>query len=90
MAAEKIAITLDSNLLSRVEAIRRVTHESRSAVIARAVRTLVAEQEHHEKVARYLEAYRRAPETDADAGAALAMAKHVLRQLPWEDDDEAR
>jgi metal-responsive CopG/Arc/MetJ family transcriptional regulator len=85
MAAEKIAITLEAPLLEGLEAVRRVTGESRSAVIARAVRTLLDDERRKAQVREYVEAYRRVPETADDLALSQAGAA-ALAQLPWDDE----
>ncbi len=83
--SEKIAISLDPDLLRDVERIRTKTGESRSAVLARALRLLTKEEEHTRLVRDYVDAYRRHPETPSDIAAARALAKRSLRSLPWDD-----
>lgn len=84
--AEKVAISLDRALLRRAERLRASTGESRSAVIARALRGLLAQEERLRRVAEYVEAYRRQPESAADVETARAQARKALRALPWEDE----
>jgi metal-responsive CopG/Arc/MetJ family transcriptional regulator len=80
---------MDPTLFDAVERVRRTTGETRSAVLARAVRMLVAADRHRTEVAQYVAAYRRLPETPAEARAARTIARRVVADLPW-DDDEAR
>jgi metal-responsive CopG/Arc/MetJ family transcriptional regulator len=82
--ADKIAISLDSDLLEQVERLRRKTRESRSAVFARAARMLLAEEEHRRKVRRYVDAYRERPETEAEVATAEALARASLRGVEWD------
>lgn len=83
--ADKIAISVDPDLLERVEELRKKTKESRSAVFARAARLLLDNEEHRRKVERYVEAHRQHPETARDMARAAALAKISLASLEWED-----
>ena len=86
MSAEKIAISLDPALLSGIEAIRSRTGESRSAVVARALRALLDEDRRRTSVAAYVEGYRRVPETAAEVESASRVARDALAAVPWDDD----
>ena len=86
MAVKKIAITVDSRLLARAELIRRKTAESRSAVFARALRTLLKEEERARRIAEYIEGYRRIPETEAEIGWIDAASAASLADVAWEDE----
>jgi metal-responsive CopG/Arc/MetJ family transcriptional regulator len=82
----KIAISLEPQLLAHAERLRRVTGESRSAIVARSLRTLLAEEQHAYDVARYVAAYRELPESGAEVRAARAAAKRTLSMLPWNEE----
>lgn len=82
--AEKIAITVDRDLLAKVEAMRHRTGESRSAVFGRALRMLMATEESRRKVERYMEAYREQPEDEAELAQAEALARWSLEAVEWE------
>lgn len=84
----KIAISMDPTLFDAVERVRRTTGESRSAVLARAVRLLVEADRRRAEIARYVDAYRRLPESTAEVHAARAQTRRALADLPWEDDDD--
>jgi metal-responsive CopG/Arc/MetJ family transcriptional regulator len=81
---EKIAISVDPELLEAVEALRRRTDESRSAVFARAVRMLLRAEEKRRLVETYVEAYRRHPETDAELTEAEVLARASLQSAEWD------
>jgi metal-responsive CopG/Arc/MetJ family transcriptional regulator len=86
MATEKIAITVDEGLLAEVERLRHRTGESRSAVFNRAVRQLIRLREHEERVSRYVEAYRKYPETAEEIDAAEQLATESLRHVgAWDE-----
>jgi metal-responsive CopG/Arc/MetJ family transcriptional regulator len=81
----KVAISIDSNLLDRVERLRAVTGESRSAVVGRALAALTAEESHASKVAAYREAYRLQPETEVQVEAARRHARKMLSAVAWDE-----
>lgn len=84
--AAKIAVSLDAELLRRVERVREQTGESRSALVSRALRQLTREDEHARRVLEYVQVYRDKPETAADVAAARASAEHALAALPWDEE----
>lgn len=83
--ARKLAIRLDAGLLESVSRVQRATGETRSAVLARAVRLLVREEEHPARVEEYRSAYRRVPELAGDIAVARALAKRSLAHVAWDD-----
>lgn len=86
MPTEKIAITVDAELLAEVERLRERTGESRSAVFNRAVRQLMRVREHEERVSRYVEAYRAHPETAREVEDADQLARESLRHAgAWDE-----
>lgn len=83
--AEKLAISLDRDLLRRAERLREATGESRSALVARALRQFLRAEELDRQVREYSEAYRSVPETASDARAARALARRSMAQVHWDD-----
>ena len=83
--AEKVAISVDGELLARAEQRRKVTGESRSALVARALRQLLCVEEHAQQVKQYVEAYRRFPESEIEVREARSLARRSLRGLPWDE-----
>jgi hypothetical protein len=81
----KIAISLDQGLLASAERLRKTTGESRSALIVRSLRSLLAADERAAAAARYVEAYRAHPETVDDERDARALARRSLAALPWDE-----
>ena len=81
--ADKIAITVEEGLLAQVEALRRRTKESRSAVFARGARMLLRAEENRRNAERYRVAYLEHPETDAELDEAEALAKLSLKGADW-------
>jgi metal-responsive CopG/Arc/MetJ family transcriptional regulator len=84
-SAEKVAVSVDRNLLRTAERLRARTGESRSAFVSRALRILVRAEEHDARVKEYVEAYRRVPETAAEQKLARSLAKRSLRNVAWRD-----
>ena len=82
----KIAISVDVEVLDALEALRARTGETRSAAIARAIRTLTQSAEHRGKVEAYREAYRQHPEAPADVKLAREVAHRALRDVAWDAD----
>ena len=83
-ATKKIAISLPDELVSNLERIRKQTGESRSAFIRRALEQVMAERKQRAQIARYLEGYRKHPETAKEIKAAEAAATALLAGEPWE------
>ena len=81
--AAKIAYSIDSELLERIESMRARTGESRSAFISRAVIALTSESARARAVSRYVEAYREHPETAEDVRAAHRSARRTLSRVAW-------
>jgi len=84
-SAEKIAVSLDREILAQAERIRKSTGESRSALVGRALRQLLKSEMHSARVTEYIEAYRRAPEKTRDVRRARALARRSLAALPWDE-----
>jgi metal-responsive CopG/Arc/MetJ family transcriptional regulator len=85
MASRKVTITLDEEVLARVEHGRAAAGVSRSEFIGRAVATFLAQ----ERARRLLEHDRRGytthPETSEWAEAADRLAGESWADLPWEE-----
>lgn len=85
-SVEKIAVSVDRELLRSAEKLRATTGESRSALVSRALALVVAEREAQDRVAEYVEAYRRRPERRAELDQARAAARRSLAALEWDDE----
>jgi Arc/MetJ-type ribon-helix-helix transcriptional regulator len=83
---EKIAVSLDADLLRRVERLRGRSGESRSALVSRALRLLTHEEEEALRVREYVQAYRDHPETPQEVVATRAAAKRSLATIPWDEE----
>jgi metal-responsive CopG/Arc/MetJ family transcriptional regulator len=83
--AEKIAISLDADVLAAAERLRRQTGESRSALVARALRELLETAKRQQRIEEYLGAYRRIPETTREVSLARKLARKSTRGLRWDE-----
>jgi metal-responsive CopG/Arc/MetJ family transcriptional regulator len=83
----KIAISVSAELLAAADALARETGESRSAVYERALRGYLVALQGRERSLRYVEGYRRIPETAREIAATLRAGLPALTAEPW---DEAR
>ena len=81
---EKVAISLSKDVLKQIEELRKETGESRSALIQRAMKKMLKEQERSVRVRSYVEGYRRQPETKEEVDAAELSASELLAREPWE------
>ncbi len=82
----KIAVSLDADLLRRVERLRGRSGESRSALVSRALRLLTREEEEAQRIRDYVRAYREHPETSEEVASIRAMAKRSLAAIPWDEE----
>jgi metal-responsive CopG/Arc/MetJ family transcriptional regulator len=85
-SVEKIAVSVDRELLREAEKIRESTGETRSALVSRALARLVAERRREERIAAYVEAYRREPEQPVEIDLTRALARRSLEALAWDDE----
>jgi metal-responsive CopG/Arc/MetJ family transcriptional regulator len=83
---EKVAITLEADLLQRAEKLRRTTGESRSALLNRALQELLRAEDHRRRVEEYVRAYREHPESADEIQSARAAAARTLRHVAWDDE----
>jgi metal-responsive CopG/Arc/MetJ family transcriptional regulator len=83
---EKITISVDHVLLARAERLSNSTGESRSALLARALRLLLRTEAHARQVEEYVDAYTRIPESASDERRARAEALRSLASLSWDDE----
>jgi metal-responsive CopG/Arc/MetJ family transcriptional regulator len=82
-ATAKITISLDAELLEAIERQRRERGQTRSQFFRHAAeQALRREQEDDE---RYIEAYRRQPETEEEMLIAQQLGLAVLAQEPWDE-----
>ncbi len=82
-ATAKITISLDAELLEVIERLRRERGQTRSQFVRHAVEQVLRREE--EDNARYIEAYRRQPETEEEMLIAQQLGLAVLAQEPWDE-----
>jgi metal-responsive CopG/Arc/MetJ family transcriptional regulator len=75
MPASKIAVSVPKDLLDQVEGIRRREGLTRSAVVESGLRAWVRAHRDAQRVRRYVEAYRRRPESDDEVAEAAAIVR---------------
>ena len=80
----KVAITVSADVLAEAERERKRTGESRSAVFERALKMYFTDQRAVEAARRYVDGYRRAPETAAEIRVATITAMSALAAEPWD------
>ena len=81
----KIAISLPREEADYVERVRKSLNTTRSAVIRDAIREKVRAETKAEKIRRYIEGYRRMPETEEEIAELQAMQQTALESLPREE-----
>jgi hypothetical protein len=87
MTAAKIAVTVPRQTLAAVEKRRRVLGVTRSAVVTAALEAWLGEQSMTAEERKYLVAYLREPETNAELDDTRAVAKATVGT--WEPWDSA-
>jgi Arc/MetJ-type ribon-helix-helix transcriptional regulator len=84
MGAAKVAVSIPPSLFEAAEAERRRTGETRSELVQRAVELLLARRRLEEDERRYIEGYRKYPETDEEVEIINAAGLAVLATQPWD------
>jgi metal-responsive CopG/Arc/MetJ family transcriptional regulator len=79
---EKVAISLPTNLLRKIEQSRKKTGETRSAFIRRYLENSFRKTEREKKIRAYIEGYEKNPETADEIAEAEATAE-ILSKEPW-------
>lgn len=78
----KIAISLPSDLMHRVEQLRQETGETRSAFIRRMLELAFQQRERDRQIRAYVDGYQKQPEGDDEITEAESNAL-ILGQEPW-------
>ncbi|MCX8102821.1 MAG: ribbon-helix-helix domain-containing protein [Candidatus Bipolaricaulota bacterium] len=81
----KIAISLPKDEFRAIEKRRRQLKQTRSAVIAEAIRQWLKAQQEAEDVRRYIEGYLKYPETEEEMAACESMSEQLLAHVEWEE-----
>jgi metal-responsive CopG/Arc/MetJ family transcriptional regulator len=85
MNVDKIAVSLPKETLRSLESARLRLRRSRSAVVAEAVAEWLAAHGESDAERKYVEGYRRHPETPRETAARAAAAAAVVATWePWE------
>ncbi len=79
----KTAVSLPAETYRRVEAVRRKSKQSRSALYAQALEAFLKAQEVREMEARYEAGYRAKPETKAEIEWATQASLTALEPEDW-------
>jgi metal-responsive CopG/Arc/MetJ family transcriptional regulator len=80
---KRFAISLPDHQAKAVERIRRVRNVPRSRIIQEAIDRYLADDETRDAVRRYIDGYRRVPESDHDGDAYARAAADVLGHEDW-------
>jgi metal-responsive CopG/Arc/MetJ family transcriptional regulator len=80
---KRFAISLPDHQARAVERIRRFRNVPRSRIIQEAIDRYIAEIEERDAVKRYVEGYRRIPESEGDGDAYAQIAAEVLGSEDW-------
>lgn len=79
----KVTISLPQSWLPEIERERARRKQSRSAFFRHAIDRMLSERRRGEEIERYIEGYRRTPETSAEVEEAQRLGASVLGQEPW-------
>lgn len=82
MKTRRVAVTLTAEVVRELEGLRRVTGETRSALVRRAILRMTGLRSLKARVRRYVDGYRRRPEGEGEVAAATATAVQLLAQEP--------
>jgi metal-responsive CopG/Arc/MetJ family transcriptional regulator len=82
--AVKISVSVPSEVLERADRERETTGESRSEFVRQAIEERVRRMAEAERVERYVQGYRKSPETPEEVASAFAMSRAALAGEPWE------
>ncbi|HKY37719.1 MAG TPA: hypothetical protein VJN18_17375 [Polyangiaceae bacterium] len=84
-AAAKVAVSLERDVFVRAERLRKRSGESRSALVGRALRELLRHDALAHEAQRYVDAYRRIPETLVEQRQARRLSRRAIAALPWKE-----
>ena len=79
----KVAISIPKELFRAIEQARKKNRKGRSAVVQDALRRWLKEQQEARDIQRYIEGYRRMPETRREIEEAEAMARDSWAEWEW-------
>ena len=79
----KIAISLPQSIFDSVERERQMSKKSRSEFFRQAVSAFLRGLEERRQEERYVEGYRKHPESDGDTHTLEAVSNSALAREPW-------
>jgi predicted transcriptional regulator len=82
-----IQVPIDEPLLRQLDKLSRQRRQSRAAVIREACAKYVASARDAELERRYIEGYRRFPESTVDSAERVKLAGEVWGEEEWSDED---
>lgn len=80
---KRFAISLPDHQAKAVERIRRFRNVPRSRIIQEAIDRYLAEDAAREAIRRYIEGYRRLPESEGDADGYARAGAEVVGSEDW-------
>jgi|GEM_PF-680732 len=80
----KIAVSLPKEQFEQIESLCRQLKLSRSALASQAIYQFLKACQEEEDIRRYIEGYRKHPETEKELAEAAALAQLVLVAEEWE------
>ncbi|HYU31318.1 MAG TPA: ribbon-helix-helix domain-containing protein [Thermoanaerobaculia bacterium] len=82
--AVKISVSIPSEVLERADRERETMGESRSEFVRQAIEERIRRMAEAERVERYVQGYRKTPETAEEVASTFAMSRAALAGEPWE------
>lgn len=79
----KVTISMPKELFKAVEQVRREMKIPRSAAILQALQAWLKDRQEREQIRRYIDGYRRHPESKAEAKAWTRLAAESFHKDPW-------
>lgn len=79
----RVTVSLPAALLKALDEKLKRAGENRSAALRRLLEELLQDIEEQEQVARYIEGYRRQPQTDEEFGWSSTVAQQHLAEVEW-------
>lgn len=81
----KVAISLPKKEFIAQEKARKALGKSRSAVITQALNLWLKKLEEEKEIQRYIEGYKKQPETDEEVEEITNISKEVLMAQEWKE-----
>jgi len=81
----KVAVSLPKEQFEQLERLRKQLKLSRSALVSQAIRQFLKIHREEEDIRRYIEGYRKYPETEEELAEAAALARLALAAEEWEE-----